>query len=205
MSRVEERAPATFTNTVDMESTLAVTGVVTAAAGVVASDEGFINTNSYNLIADAADDVTITTLESGKEYYYGTATGAHGASDGDNAMTFALPTPTRVGEKIKITNTCATAHGKLIGFTVVDESAVTIRYVALDNGVFIEQGVTATGTHGTQNTMVKLAATHGQIGDTYECQSVSTTQWLLTINGRNGLIASGDIAPDPGNSGGYID
>ena len=86
-----------------------------------------------------------------------------------------------------------------------DESAVTIRYVAFDNGVFIEQGVTATGTHGTQNTMVKLNATHGQIGDTYECQALSTTQWLLTINGRNGLIASGDIAIDPGNSGGYID
>jgi len=205
MARVEERAKATFANTVDMESTLDVTGAITAAAGVVVSDEGIVNTNSYNLIEDAGDDTTGTTLESGKEYFFGTTTGAFGASDGNNAMTFALPTPTRVGEKIKVTNTCAAAHAKLIGFTVVAEATVTIRYVAFDNGVFIEQGVTETGTHGTEDTMVKLADTHGQIGDTYECQALSATQWLLTVNGRNGLIASGDIAVNPGNSGGYID
>lgn len=205
MSTQEFQGKVEFKDDVNFEGNSTFNGQLLAPKGIIISDEGVVNTNVVNLIADADNDTTITTLESGKEYFFGTTTGALGASDGNNAMTFALPTPTRVGEKIKITNTCASEHAKLIGFTVVDESAVTIRYLAFDNGVFIEQDVTATGTHGTANTMVKLAASHGKIGDTYECTALSTTQWLLVINGRNGLIAAGDIAKDPGNSGGYID
>ena len=40
MARVEERAEATFTNTVTMDKTLAVTGVVTAATGVTVTTGG---------------------------------------------------------------------------------------------------------------------------------------------------------------------
>ena len=82
---------------------------------------------------------------------------------------------------------------------------MTISYIANDNGVFIESATTEVGTDGTEDTMIKLSASHFQIGDTYEFISVSTTKWLAVINGRNGLIAAGDIVVDPGNVAGYID
>ena len=160
--------------------------------------------NRYNLIADAADDTTITSLVSGYEYYYGTTTGALGAADGNNAMTFKLPTPSAAGEYIKITNTCAAAHGKILGFVTSVPNTESITYIALDNGVFIESASTATGLAGTNNVFVKLNGSHGKIGDTYEFVSTSTTTWIATINGRNGLIATGDINLAAGNVGGYV-
>ena len=202
MSQVEERAPATFTNTVAVEGAATLSGGLTTAANKAVKMPGL-------LVADAANDTTITTLVSGHTYFFGTATGLPGATDGNNATTFALPTPTQVGETIRILPQNAAAIAKLVGFTVVDESAVTIRYQVYEptanNTALIETGVTVTGTHGTNNTMVKLNASHSLVGDEYECISLSTTQWLLRIVGRNNLIAAGDIAPDPGNSGGYID
>lgn len=159
----------------------------------------------YNLIADAADDVTISVLESGKEYFFGTTTGALHAADGNNAVTFQLPVPESAGEKIKVTCLAAAAHAKLLGISVKDPATMTISYIANDNGVFIESATTEVGTDGTEDTMIKLSASHFQIGDTYEFISVSTTKWLAVINGRNGLIAAGDIVVDPGNVAGYID
>tara|TARA_R110000796_G_scaffold86602_1_gene187307 strand:+ start:116 stop:739 length:624 start_codon:yes stop_codon:yes gene_type:complete len=192
-----------FNNVLDSMPVLGDANIFTAAnnfsAGVPAQG------NAYTLIADAANDTTITNLVSGYEYYFGTVTGAPGATDGNNAMTFRLPTPTAIGERIKITNTCAAAHAKLIGFAVEVPASETIYYIANDNGVFIEAATTVAGVDGTANSMVKLNASHGQIGDTYEAVSTSLTSWVLTINGRNGLIATGDIAVDPGNAGGYID
>jgi len=179
-----------------------------------ASTDGLVHTtisgghptlgNRYNLIADAADDTTITSLVSGYEYYYGTTTGAIGADDGNNAMTFKLPTPTAAGEYIKITNTCAAVHAKPLGFVTNTPATETITYVALDNGVFIESATTATGNPDAANVFVKLNASHGKIGDTYEFVSTSTSSWIATINGRNGLIAAGDINPASGHSGGYV-
>ena len=190
----------------------AVAGTVAASKAVIYSSGGGIAatlspfvTGKYNVIADAGDDVTITSLASGNEYFFGTTDGAPGSSDGNNAFTFKLPTPAGIGETIKITCLSAAAYGSLLGFVTTLPASETIRYIANDNGVFIESAVTATGVNGTANTMVKLNATHFQIGDTYEAVSLSTTSWLLTINGRNGLIAAGDIAVDPGNSSGYID
>ena len=162
-------------------------------------------TSAYNVIPDAANDTTITVLKSGREYHFGTSDGVLASSDSDNAFTFQLPTPKIVGEKIKITCLTAAAYAKLLGFSVLAPATVTITYIANDNGVFIESAPTVAGVDGTANTMVKLSNTHFQIGDTYEAVSLSTTKWLLTINGRNGLIATGDIAVDPGNASGYID
>ena len=161
--------------------------------------------SAYNIVPDSDGDTTITSLKSGEEYYFGTTTGAPGAADGDNAFTFQLPTPSVVGERIKITCLTAAAYAKLLGFSVAAPATVTITYIANDNGVFIESAPTIAGVDGTANTMVKLNNSHFKIGDTYEAVSLSTTKWLLTINGRNGLIATGDIAVDPGNVLGYID
>ena len=161
--------------------------------------------SAYNPIADAADDTTISILESGKEYYFGTATGVPGAADSDNAFTFRLPTPSQAGEKIKLTCLTASAYAKLLGFSCAVPASETIRYIANSNGVFIESGTTVAGVDGTANSMVKINATHFTIGDTYEAVSLSTTVWLLTIKEKSGLLASGDIAPDPGNVAGYID
>ena len=161
--------------------------------------------SAYNVIPDSTVDTTVTVLKSGHEYHFGTATGILAASDSDNAFTFQLPTPVKVGEKIKVTCLTAAAYAKLLGFSVADPANVTITYIANDNGVFIESAPTVAGVDGTANSMVKLSNSHFQIGDTYEAVSLSTTKWLLTINGRNGLIATGDIAVDPGNVLGYID
>ena len=192
-----------FTDVLDSALNMTDGGTV---AGVVALSAGIPTMgNAYTLVADAGNDTTITNLVSGYEYYFGTVTGVPGATDGNNAMTFRLPTPTAIGERIKITNTCAAAHAKLIGFSVEVPASETIYYIANDNGVFIEAATTVAGVDGTANSMVKLANSHGQIGDTYEAVSTSLTSWVLTINGRNGLIAAGDIAVDPGNAGGYID
>ena len=161
------------------------------------------------LLVDINDDTSVYTLVSGHTYFWGTATGLPGATDNANAITFALPTPTQVGEYICILPQNAAVINKLIGFTVVEESTDTITYQVYEptanNTALIETGTTATGTHGTQNTMVKLNAQHLLVGDEIHCYSLSTTQWLMRIIGRNNLIAAGDIAIDPGNVGGYID
>ena len=103
----------------------------------------------------------------------------------------------------------AATINKLVGFTVVEESTDTIQYQAFEptanNTALIETATTVTGTHGTNNTMVKLAAQHLLVGDEIHCYSLSATKWLMRIVGRNNLIASGDIAVDPGNVGGFID
>ena len=159
------------------------------------------------LLVDIDDDTSIYTLVSGHTYFWGTATGLPGATDNANAITFALPTPTQAGEYICILPQNAAGIAKLVGFTVVNEATDTIHYQAYETnaGACIEANTTETGTHGTDNTMVKLNASHLLIGDEIHCYSLSTTQWLMRIIGRNNLIASGDIAADPGNVGGYID
>ena len=161
------------------------------------------------LLVDIDDDTSIYTLVSGHTYFWGTATGLPGATDNANAITFALPTPTQAGEYICILPQNAAVIAKLVGITVVEESTDTITYQVYEptanNTALIETGTTATGTHGTQNTMVKLNASHLLVGDEIHCYSLSATQWLVRIVGRNNLIAAGDIAIDPGNVGGYID
>ena len=160
------------------------------------------------LLVDIDNDTSVYTLVSGHTYFWGTATGLPGATDNANAITFALPSPTQAGEYICILPQNAAVINKLVGITVVEESTDTITYQVYEptanNTALIETGTTATGTHGTQNTMVKLNAQHLLVGDEIHCYSMSSTQWLVRIIGRNNLIAAGDIAPDPGNAGGYI-
>jgi|TARA_R110002050_G_scaffold61632_2_gene136139 hypothetical protein len=160
---------------------------------------------SYELIADAANDTTISALACGKEYYFGTTTGAVGASDGDSAFTLQLPVPKGAGEKIKVTCLTAAAYAKLLGISNASPAAVTMTYIVYEAGAVVETATTAAGVDGTANTMIKLAASHFKLGDVYECISTSASHWLVKIHGGNGLIAAGDIVVDPGNAGGYID
>ena len=155
-------------------------------------------------VADAADDTTITKLKSGDHVMFGTADGKLGSADADNAFTFQLPVPTGPGERIRVQCLTATAYNKVLGISSAAPATVLIRYIAREGGGFIESGVTALGTDGTETTMVKLNGTHFQIGDVYECTSLSGTEWLVEIDGAGGLIASGDIAPAAGNVAGYI-
>ena len=161
------------------------------------------------LLVDINDDTSIYTLVSGHTYFWGTATGLPGATDNANAITFALPSPKQAGEYICILPQNAATINKLVGITVVEESTDIITHQVFEptanNTALIETGTTAVGTHGTQNTMVKLAAQHLLVGDEIHCYAMSSTQWLVRIVGRNNLIAAGDIAIDPGNVGGYID
>lgn len=179
---------------------------------VNASANGFVQvaknpavSGSYELIADAANDTTISVLESGKEYFFGTSTGAIGAADADNAFTLQLPIPEGPGEKIKVTCLTATAYAKLLGISNADPANITMTYIVYEAGAVVETATTAAGVDGTANTMIKLSNTHFKLGDVYECCSTSATHWLVKIHGGNGLIAGGDIAVDPGNASGYID
>lgn len=157
------------------------------------------------LVADAANDTTVTSLASGDDVYFGTTTGLPGAGDGNNAFTFKLPTPTGPGEVIRLRPMNAAAYGKLLGFSVTLPASETIRYIATEAGAVVETATTTAGVNGTANTMVKINGTHFKIGDVITCTSLSTTVWLMEIVGGNGLIAAEDIAPDPGNAAGHID
>lgn len=159
---------------------------------------------SYELIADAANDTTISTLVSGNEYFFGTSNGAVGSADADNAFTLQLPKPEGAGEKIKVTCLTASAYAKLLGISNAEPATVTMTYIAYEAGAVIETATTAAGVDGTANTMIKLDASHFKLGDVYECISTSATHWLVKIIGGNGLIASGDIAVATGNVNGYI-
>ena len=156
------------------------------------------------LVADAANDTTITLLSSGDDVYFGTATGLPGAADGNNAFTFQLPTPTGPGEVIRLRPMNAAAYAKLLGFSVTLPATETIRYIATEAGALIETATTTAGVNGTADTMVKFDNTHFKIGDVITCTSLSKTQWLMEAVGGNGLIASGDINPAAGNVAGHI-
>lgn len=156
-------------------------------------------------LADKDSDTAIINLCSGTEYWYGTADGKPGSTDSDNAITFALPTPRHAGEKIVLNFSNAALIAKLVGVTVVDEANVNITYIATEDGSSVEVASTATGVHGTANTMVKISASHALIGDRLECVATSKTNWLMKVVSEGGTLLASDIAPDPGNVGGYID
>ena len=163
--------------------------------------------NSYNTVAlanIASDTTSIHVLESGKEYFFGTDTGIAGATDGANNVTFQLPAPRQIGEKIKIVPQNAAVVAKLLGISSAVPATVNITYFAIEAGAVVETASTALGTNGTENTMVKLDASHYKIGDVIECTSSSATNWQVRIIGGGGLIAIGDIAVAAGNAAGYI-
>ena len=163
--------------------------------------------NSYNTVAlanIASDTTSIHVLESGKEYFFGTDTGIAGATDGAHNVTFQLPAPRQIGEKIKIVPQNATVVAKLLGISSAVPATVNITYFAIEAGAVVETASTALGTNGTENTMVKLVASHYKIGDVIECTSSSATNWQVRIIGAGGLIAAVDIAVAAGNVGGYI-
>ena len=159
----------------------------------------------FEYLAEGTADTDIIKLLSGKEYRFGTATGKPGAADTDTAMTFQLPVPLAAGERIRLEFTNAAVVAKLLGISSAAPATVNISYSVYESGDHIESADTATGVDGTDNTMVKLAASHYKIGDYLDCVSTSATNWLVKIQAYGGLIAAGDIAPDPGNAGGYID
>ena len=205
-SKLRESHANYFDNLCDSIVTLSDDQTLSGAT-TIAVDSSFKSPGK--LLVDIDNDTSIYTLVSGHTYFWGTATGLPGATDNANAITFALPSPAQAGEYICILPQNAAAISKLVGITVVEESTDTITYQVYEptanNTALIETGTTATGTHGTQNTMVKLNNSHLLVGDEIHCYSLSATQWLVRIVGRNNLIAAGDIAIDPGNVGGYID
>ena len=165
---------------------------------------------AVNLVADADNDTTITSLESGKDYHFGTVTGGFGASDGNNATTFKLPTPTYVGERIMITATNSANISKLVGLITNVPATQKITYFAMEAGAgagLVETASTATGAAGTQTVFVKIAVDTLKAGDRLECVAMSTgatAEWYLYIHSVSGQLAAGDIAPAAGNAGGYI-
>ena len=160
---------------------------------------------NHNFVIDPASDTAIVKTASGTEYWYGTATGIPGAADAANACTFQLPTPTVVGEKVNINFANAAVFAKLFGVSVAAPATVNMTYIASEDGTSVEVASTAVGVDGTANTMISIATSHYLIGDRIECVSTSATHWLVKVICEGGLMAVGDIAPDPGNASGYID
>ena len=205
-SKLRESHANFFDNLCDSIVTLSDDQTLSGAT-TIAVDSSFKSPGK--LLVDIDNDTSIYELVSGHTYFWGTATGLPGATDNANAITFALPSPTQAGEYICILPQNAATINKLVGFTTVEESTDTIQYQVYEptanNTALIETATTVAGVHGTANTMVKLNAQHLLVGDEIHCYSLSSTKWLMRIVGRNNLIASGDIAVDPGNVGGYID
>jgi len=159
-------------------------------------------------VGDVGNDTTINTLASGYVYHIGTTTGAVGATDDDDARTLKLPTPAAAGEKILVYWMNAANINKLVGVALTTPASQTITYYANDYGsgtTGIETATTATGTNGTQNTMVKIAVNTLKLGDWFEFTSQSTTSWRMDIHAYSNQLAAGDIAVDPGHASGYID
>ena len=159
------------------------------------------------LLVDKDNDISIYTLVSGHTYFWGTATGMQGAAANTHAITFALPPPKQAGEYICILPQNSSAIAALVGFTVVNEATDVILYQAYEasGGGMVQHGTTVAGTHGTNNTMVKLNASHFLIGDEVHCYSMSPKKWLMRIIGRNNIIGAGVITTVIGNVGGYIE
>jgi hypothetical protein len=194
----------------------ATAGSVVNSKAVIYSSNGLISAtkiiSTYPLIpykveniADASNDTTITSLEAGKVYFWGTATGAKSGSDGDSAMTFKLPAPTKAGERIKIYFTNAAVINKLLGVVTTTPSSQAITYYAQAQNVFLESATTATGTNGTENTMVKVAVSSVIYGDWWEFISMGSSLWRMNMFDTTDILAASDIAVDPGHSSGYID
>ena len=158
-----------------------------------------------NFIADADDDVTITSLVSGRVYHFGTTDGKAGSTDGNSAMTFKLPTPAAANEQIVLYHTNAAVVAKLIGVVCSVPASQTCVYYAYAQQVFIETGTTVTGVNGTADTMIKVSASSTILGDIWTFTSMSPSTWRLDINDATNIVAAGDLIPDPGNASGYID
>lgn len=196
VAALDVEGPVTMTKTLDVTGAVSVTGALTATGGTK---------NPVTLVPDASNDTTVTNLVSGHTVFFGTSDGVIGSTDGNNAFTLRLPTPTQGGEVIHIYAVNAAVVNKLLGLSVEDPATTTISYVVREAGALIETATTSVGVNGTANTMVKFNAQHFKMGDHITCISVNTTKWYVEIDGNNGLLAADDIAPDPGNAGGYID
>ena len=179
--------------------------IVVLDASVAGNAYG-LNMPSVTIGGGAGNDTTIHSLQSGKIHYFGTTNGVAGAPDDDDAFTLKLPSPVSFGgERIEVYPVNAAAYDSLLGITVNNPATETIRYYAVAQNVFIESATTVVGTHGTNNTMIKLNGEHFQLGMKFVFTSMSSTTWRLDIDDPLNLIAAGDIAVDPGNAGGYID
>ena len=172
----------------------------------VAGNAYGLNTPTVLVAGGAGDDVTIHSLNSGKIHHFGTGTGALGNADDDDAFTFKLPTALAAGEQIIVKPVNASVYAKILGFVTNVPASQTITYYAygVADGTMIESASTATGTMGTQNTFVKLNASHFVLGIVFTFTSMSTTNWRLDIHDPGDIIAAGDIAVAAGNVGGYV-
>lgn len=183
--------------------------VITDTKGLVQSTgkgvEHKFAPTKIKLVADAADDTTVTVLSSGDNVLFGTATGLPGAGDGNNVTTLQLPTPTVAGERITIRPMNAAVIAKICGISVAEPASVTMTYVLSEAGAVVKTETTVAGVDGTANTMIKIGASHVKLGDVIECTALSTTQWLVEYQGAGGLFVGGDINVDPGNVAGHID
>ena len=128
-----------------------------------------------------------------------------GASDADNVMTFKLPTPSVVGERIRIYFSNAAVVNKLLGVSVTVPSTQTITYYSEAKNVFIESASTEVGTNGTEDTMVKVAVNSVILGDWWEFIAMSTVNWRMDMHDVTNILAAGDIIVDPGHADGHIE
>ena len=189
----------------DLEAT--ADEINSACDETISKDSSFgLNTPVVLVAGGAGNDTTIHTLQSGKIHHFGTGTGALGNADDDDAFTFKLPTPLGAREQIIVMPVNASVYAKILGFVPTAPATENITYYAygVADGTMIESASTATGTSGTQNTFVKLNASHFVLGITFTFTSMSTTNWRLDIHDPGNIIASGDIAPAAGHIGGYV-
>lgn len=161
MSRVEERAPATFTSTVDIQGALTCTSTI-AATGIVTGEAGFHNKNITEQSGTGAEDLTATAAD--LVWYANTA----------QATAITLPQATAANAGMKITcivgtSNWATSAFKL-GFANGGSTVLTGKILlgALDGSESVDAFKITANAKSLEIDSDDATAAGGAIGSHYE-------------------------------------
>ena len=170
MSRVEERAPATFKETVAMESTLAVTGISTFTGAIKPGSGGLWR--STPVVLAAADEATALTeaANAGRVNVIPDVAG--------NSKVFTLPTPSAAGVYYNFIygGAAADAHTWHIKTTTTDGSVYFKGALAHHDTNQTGQTTSIVYSDGDSNDAIELA-----IAQAFDIHllSLSTTVWYM--------------------------
>jgi hypothetical protein len=195
MSRVEERAPATFTNTVTLNSTLSVAGATTLTGattqtGVLTCAGGILNTNITEQSGTAAEDLTATAAD--LVWYANTA----------QAANITLPDATAANAGMVITVIVGTTSWSATAFKLGFANSGTCvlvgqLYLSTLDGNDVEGFVITANAQSLQIDSDDVTAAGGAIGSKYVFTYLEAN---LVHCMAYGMATTGTAAPDAGAS-----
>jgi len=195
MSRVEERAPATFTNTVTLNSTLSVAGATTLTGattqtGVLTCAGGILNTNITEQSGTAAEDLTATAAD--LVWYANTA----------QAANITLPDATAANAGMVITVIVGTTSWSATAFKLGFANSGTCvlvgqLYLSTLDGNDVEGFVITANAQSLQIDSDDVTAAGGAIGSKYVFTYLEAN---LVHCMAYAMATTGTAAPDAGAS-----